>query len=527
MSSTNGSMKPTWKVAEFLRSGPTDRVCQAIYPYIFNAGQEMEDMLPARKIAVDLIRQRFGYQYLTSYAAARSPQRLGGAYEILYWLDRLQVPLDEVDGATQTPLFYAAREANYQAVAFLLQRGAKAERLDHNSQTALFYAVKSDPKQEGTRIECDKRRTARGNGGPRKAIRKDLDIDGKSHKEMRLAVVDILVEYGADPTHQDELSRSAVDYARDEDMIRKLEALCQQWRERPHSRPTPTPRKLPLVEFPCMYLSRLDAAYDGQFMVAYSDAQDVEALVQLEGEFIDDHGRIIQQVHGLMAPATTVCKAVGVSITKGDRRKTIKSITGMRNQLGCTIKIMHIDPYAPRDKQAVCLELVNPPEVVGYMYQKIDIDANKPDTKKNVVEVSHLKIANTHVRRGLATMLFCGLVAHRGIHDGNEMRPLQLSVFDRNDPACRLYEKLGFVPHGERWESELHNWGSAQDKLVRNIGWRRYRRAIPGETPEKALAIFEAFLPYRGKRPMPSPSNDVPANKSRRVERSRSRDMGT
>jgi len=512
--------KPTWKVVEFFRSGATDRVCQAIYPYIFNAGQETEDKLPARKIAMDIFRRRFGNQYLASFAAARAAQRPGGAYDILHWLDKLQVPLDEADAAMQTPLFYAAREANYEAVAFLLQRGARAERLDHNSQNALFYAAKSDPKQEGTRIECERRKQWRAMAGrpgdTRKDIRKDLDANGRPHKENRLAVIDILVEYGADPTHKDELERSALDYARDDEILRRLEALCHRWRAQGDVRPPPMAQQLPLVEPPCMYLSKLDAVYDGQYMVAYSDQQDVEALVQLESEFIDDHARIIELVHGAPAPPATVCKSVGVSPKEAERKRIIKSITGQRNRLDCTMKIMHINAYTQGGAQAACARLITPPKVVGYMYQKVKVDFSRADRKGGIVEVSHLKVSKSYVRRGLATLMFCGLVQHLGAGEGEELRPMQLSVFDRNDAACRLYEKLGFVSYGESWDSELSGWGSAQEPM-RHIRWRRYRRFVAGETTERALAALEAKLPPPSKWKWQSSmsSNDPPAKKPR------------
>merc|ERR1740116_677005 len=112
-------------------------------------------------------------------------------------------------------------------------------------------------------------------------------------------------------------------------------------------------------------------------------------------------------------------------------------------------------------------------------------------------------------------MLFCGLVQHLGSHEGDELRSLQLSVFDDNTAACRLYDKLGFVPHGEPWESELEGWGNAQEP-VRNIRWRRYRRYIPGESPQSALTTFEAHLPYPGRMLRASTSsNDPPMKRSR------------
>ena len=51
---------------------------------------------------------------------------------------------NQVDDNKQTPLFYAAKEGNVEAVAYLIGKGADATRTDRNKQTALYYAVKTE-----------------------------------------------------------------------------------------------------------------------------------------------------------------------------------------------------------------------------------------------------------------------------------------------------------------------------------------------------------------------------------------------
>lgn len=73
---------------------------------------------------------------------------------ILKVLDELGVDVNKVDQFQQTPLFYAAREGNAEAVAYLIaEKGAQANQVDKNHQTALFYAAKSDSHQTGTKEE--------------------------------------------------------------------------------------------------------------------------------------------------------------------------------------------------------------------------------------------------------------------------------------------------------------------------------------------------------------------------------------
>ena len=65
----------------------------------------------------------------------------GGGVEILYLLYRLDPELVRAKNSMkQTPLFYAAKMGNLEAVVFLLRVGCKADDRDSNEQTPLHYA---------------------------------------------------------------------------------------------------------------------------------------------------------------------------------------------------------------------------------------------------------------------------------------------------------------------------------------------------------------------------------------------------
>jgi hypothetical protein len=56
-------------------------------------------------------------------------------------------------------------------------------------------------------------------------------------------------------------------------------------------------------------------------------------------------------------------------------------------------------------------------------------------------------------------MLFLGVVEHLRRKDlGHLAFDMRLSVYDKNRNACKLYEKLGFVRDGRKWNSELSGW---------------------------------------------------------------------
>ena len=65
-------------------------------------------------------------------------------YECLYMLSKIGVDLDCVDKHQQTPMFYAARRGNPEAVAFLIRFGCKVDWTDTHLQTPLYFACLTD-----------------------------------------------------------------------------------------------------------------------------------------------------------------------------------------------------------------------------------------------------------------------------------------------------------------------------------------------------------------------------------------------
>ena len=68
-------------------------------------------------------------------------------------------------------------------------------------------------------------------------------------------------------------------------------------------------------------------------------------------------------------------------------------------------------------------------------------------TPRRYAMVQELVVAQTHQRRGIATRLMTE--AHRWARDRG-LTQVELSVYDFNHPALRLYEKLGFTPDSHR-----------------------------------------------------------------------------
>ena len=177
---------------------------------------------------------------------------------------------------------------------------------------------------------------------------------------------------------------------------------------------------------------------------------------------------------------------------------------------------------------------------VGYMYQKQgSYHADKlPNPwcetssasreKCPYVEVSHLKVAAHHQKRGVGTMLFVGLAESlRRRKKTLQLSDMRLSVFEDNVVASSLYNKLGFIQEGPSWEGELDGWapsnspaaasptisglpgGASSSSNIRasgtvgsrgsdvrrgTVGWRRYRRFSPFLHPDLLIREWLSFL---------------------------------
>lgn len=149
---------------------------------------------------------------LNKYSTTAKVNMFGGAFEILYLLYRIDPSIVRAKNSMgQTPLFYAAKMGNVEAVVFLLRIGCKASDEDSNGQTPLHYASLVDPSNA---FKVDMTLW-------KKEAAKDLDANldvslpfnkNVSHVVNRRAVMRLLIEAGADPAAGDARSRQPIYY---------------------------------------------------------------------------------------------------------------------------------------------------------------------------------------------------------------------------------------------------------------------------------------------------------------------------
>ncbi len=87
---------------------------------------------------------------------------------------------------------------------------------------------------------------------------------------------------------------------------------------------------------------------------------------------------------------------------------------------------------------SICLGAFDGSELVGYIVNSRYVDA---------WHVMNVAVDPDHRRRGIATQLLQHLFE---LTHGDERRGYTLEVRISNDPAIRLYERLGFEPRGLR-----------------------------------------------------------------------------
>ena len=73
-------------------------------------------------------------------------------------------------------------------------------------------------------------------------------------------------------------------------------------------------------------------------------------------------------------------------------------------------------------------------------------------TPRRYAMVQELVVAQSHQRRGIATRLMAE--THRWARDRG-LTEIQLTVYDFNQPALRLYDKLGYAPDSRRLSRRL------------------------------------------------------------------------
>lgn len=278
---------------------------------------------------------------------------------------------------------------------------------------------------------------------------------------------------------------------------------------------------------------------NGLYAVSLSGPRDVAELLSLEMEFIADHRELI----GPIAPGISdvdLHEELGLDPDPETRRATIDSISRYRKshvvgeRKGFTIKCVHL-PHSEGSGAK--------PEVVGYLYFKLcdNTDREEGDSKEQAIErspgtskrsteasqqwamvVSHLKVARQHQGRGVATLLLSGMLRHLELMT-QEVEPksasacapgfsmahqrLELSVIKVNEPAVRLYSRLGFLEvsrHGDPIEF-LQLRLDTKDPTPGHL-LARWLALIPGGGASGSNPKTPLVCPSRQKkRPAPSP----------------------
>lgn len=87
-------------------------------------------------------------------------------------------------------------------------------------------------------------------------------------------------------------------------------------------------------------------------------------------------------------------------------------------------------------------------------FERSDIPDVPALTPRRYAVVQELVVAQAHQRRGIGTRLMTE--AHRWAR-GRSLAEIQLTVYDFNQPALRLYNKLGYAPDSHRLSRKLES----------------------------------------------------------------------
>jgi len=373
-------------------------------------------------------------QNIAFYAAGRS-HHLGGAYEILLALKEAKFELSGQDFFKQHPLFYAARELNFEACELLVREGCSVRDLDKNGQTCLYYAVSYASQKNKRKV-----------GKP-----------SKEERRRRMTVIELLIENGAPIHSKDAHGHTVQNFCPPDD----------EFITRYFGKPDPKRRKMALGgNDPHWLLDHHSHPSKGSssaasYYVAYAEPADTQHLSELENEFVEDHREILGKVFGEPPPFNVTCTALGLNSVNSNRRNIISAIATKCDKFARTLKAVSSETGLP----------------VGYLYFKCTPGRrNNENEKEKQLEISHLKVNSEHNRRGLAQALFLGVLTHLWKEDMIEYaQDMRLSVFDANLSAIALYERLGFQQLNEPWYSAIKEWTGGPPE-GREIGWRRYQR---------------------------------------------------
>jgi len=395
-------------------------------------------------------------QTIAFYAAGRTLD-LGGAFNILEFLRKNNFALNHTDEFSQSPLFYAARELNVEACELLIGGNCDINQLDKNSQTCLYYAVSANSCKN---IRRGKRRN--------------------DDKETRFRAIEFLCGRGVNVDHVDKQGQTASNFTQDEDIKNVLydsgeppakrkklnnnesqkkntNAGCSmESSSRSHEKKKPDR----LYEHVAIIKDSNDPSKilgTKKYYVDYAKVEDTNSLSKLENEFVEDHRKILAKLFSETPNFEVTCRSLGLNKSEISRKNIISHIAKNGSKNARTLKVVE--------------EATG--EVAGYMY--FICKSESPTAKEKHLEISHLKVSSSHLRRGLAQALFLGVHSHLANENMEDYaEDSRLSVFGANAPAVALYERLGFKMLDNPWYSPMKEWTGKRP--VPQVQWRRYRR---------------------------------------------------
>lgn len=401
-------------------------------------------------------------QNISFYAAGRTLEK-GGGYALLRFLEMHNFPMNLIDGFNQNPLFYAAREFNTEACQLLIQGKCDVNHLDKNSQNCLYYAASDN------------------------SIKKNKKGKRINNKPSRVSTITLLMNEGVDVHHIDSQNRSVTHYTRDEDIKNLLYLQNTNPKRRKLVRSYETPPQKPSSSTMASKNARHNIyEHDAnikddndpdkivrkvKYFVDYARLDDTNSLSKLENEFVEDHQQILATIFSETPSFESTCASLGLHKSASNRKNIISAIATKCDKFARTLKVYEAATG----------------EVVGYLYFKCTPGSGartaKDRKQEKQLEISHLKVANSHRRRGLGQALFFGVLQHLQYENiGEYANDTRLSVFDANAAAVALYERLGFEMFNEAWHSPMKDWPGKNP--VPEIAWRRYRRVIPCQEEE-------------------------------------------
>jgi ribosomal protein S18 acetylase RimI-like enzyme len=379
-----------------------------------------------------------------------------------------------VSNLNQTLLFFAVqRQERALEVCKLLVNvhGVNAQQIDKRGQTALHYLACTQ-NVDCVELLIEKRCAMDHNDG----LLNQTPLFYAAHKGTA-AMVQTMLAHRADASYRDRQGKTPLCWAAQPDTSKELAQHCAlfggacdskqailmstEW-HRQNQRPDCARYLAACAEAwtlrGCLsWVARKDSNKMGAYATCLARARDVKQLCLLEDEFISDHRDILPKDGG-----TDLYEQIGLNPDPSVRLATVKSIASAGHQNGAvkhyTVSCYFL-PENARDQQGSAR--ARSYETVGYVYFRIchgekgDDDEEttlakqkgKPLSNIGHIVISHIKVAKSHQKKGVATLLLASALRQTELRLPNFVcKDMHLLVAHTNKAASALYRKLGFVP---------------------------------------------------------------------------------